>query len=377
MAGAKTLDANNVLDRPLAEPIGFDARAGDFVGLAITNLLLTIVTLGIYRFWGKTRVRQFLWARTTFMGEPLEYFGRGIEKFIGALIVFAVLIVPIFVIAILSVALNPGGGPSAAMLLYLPFYIGLFWLFGVGVYRSQRYMFSRTAWRGIRGGMRHGGWAYGGLYLKMILLQVVTLGFAIPYVTTRLWNARMNDAMFGSLPVTANADWRPLLRTFVTSWIGAIVIYVVMLAFVFLAFADTLAAFKPGAPPPADPGAAMAGFVKVYAVFLVGGLAIALVMFRYYAAMLRNLYGHTRLGTMALRMDVTAGDLLRFTLGNLALVVLTLGLGAIMLPYRVYGFYARRISTIGALDIDAVRQTDLAAPVQGDGLADAFDVGAF
>lgn len=365
-------------DRPVAEPIGFDARAGDFVGLAIGNLLLTIITLGIYRFWAKTRVRRFLWERTTFMGEPLEYLGRGIEKFIGALIVFFVLVVPIFLIAIAMVALKAGGySPATAGLLYLPFYIALLWLFGVGIYRSQRYMFSRTSWRGIRGGMRHRGWAYGGLYLKMVLLQVVTLGFAIPYVTTRLWNARMSDAMFGSLPVTADAEWRPLLRTFVTSWIGAIVIYAIMLGVALTSFGSLLGSIKPGAPPPADPGAMAADFAKFYAIFLVGGLAIALVMFRYYAAMLRNLYGHTRLGTMALAIDVTAGDLLRFTLGNLALVVLTLGLGAIMLPYRVYGFYARRISTIGALDIDAVRQTDLAAPVQGDGLADAFDVGAF
>ena len=33
----------------------------DFAPIAFTNLLLTIVTLGIYRFWATTRERQYSW----------------------------------------------------------------------------------------------------------------------------------------------------------------------------------------------------------------------------------------------------------------------------------------------------------------------------
>lgn len=360
------------------EPIGFTGRIGGFIGLAIGNLLLSIVTLGIYRFWAKTKVRRHLWERTSFLGEPLEYRGRGIEKFIGALIVFAVLVVPLVIIQLIMVSFKAAGYPPAlAGFFFLPLYFGLLWLFGVGIYRSQRYMFSRTAWRGIRGGMRNGGWSYGGLYLKMLLLQMVTFGFAMPYATTRLWNARMNDAMFGSLPLSADAQWRPLFRRFAAAWVGALVIYVVMLGVVFASFGSQFAAMKPGAPPPADPGAIIATVFKIYAIFIVGGLAIALVMFGYYAAMLRELYGRTRIGSMGLKLAVTTGDLLRFSFGNIAIVVFTLGLGGIVLPFRVFAFYARRLSTIGTLNLEALKQTDLTAPVQGDGIADAFDVGAF
>jgi uncharacterized membrane protein YjgN (DUF898 family) len=364
--------------RDCAEPISFNGRTGEFFGLALGNLLLTIITIGIYRFWGKTRVRRYLWEHTSFKGEPLEYLGRGIEKFIGAVIALVVLVVPIFVIAIVIGVLVAGGLPPAlTILFYLPFYLGLFWLLGVAIYRSQRYMFSRTAWRGIRGGMRHRGYAFGWLYLKMLLLQIVTLGFAIPYTTTRLWNARMNDAMFGTLPVTADADWRPVFRGFLLSWFAALAIYVVMIGFVVASFGDLFAAVKPDAPPPADPTSVMADFLQMYAILLLGGLAVAIVMFRYYAAQLRALFNNTRIGAMALQFDVTGGDLLRFTVANLALIVFTLGLGIIMMPFRVYAFYARRLSTIGEIDMVALLQTDLAAPTQGDGLADAFDIGAF
>ncbi|RYY36921.1 MAG: DUF898 family protein, partial [Sphingomonadales bacterium] len=47
---------------------GSGARAFEFHGtwrefapIAFTNLLLTIVTLGIYSFWARTRERQYLW----------------------------------------------------------------------------------------------------------------------------------------------------------------------------------------------------------------------------------------------------------------------------------------------------------------------------
>ena len=59
----------------------------------MVNLLLTIVTLGIYRFWAKTRIRRYLWSQTEFLGDRFEYTGTGKELLIGFLIVFAFLIV--------------------------------------------------------------------------------------------------------------------------------------------------------------------------------------------------------------------------------------------------------------------------------------------
>lgn len=38
----------------------YDGRLGEFYVIFIKNVLLSIITLGIYRFWGKTRVRRYL-----------------------------------------------------------------------------------------------------------------------------------------------------------------------------------------------------------------------------------------------------------------------------------------------------------------------------
>src|SRR6185437_9615849 len=70
--------------------VGFDARPG-LTWLLIKNFLLTIVTLGFYRFWARVRVRRYFWSSLRLADEPLEYTGTGLELFVGFLIAVAVI----------------------------------------------------------------------------------------------------------------------------------------------------------------------------------------------------------------------------------------------------------------------------------------------
>lgn len=353
------------------QSIVFEGRLGAFIGLAFVNLLLNIVTLGIYRFWSKTRIRHFLWANTSFGGDPLEYRGRGLELFIGALLGFAIILLPIFVISLVQTVLRSSGHILWAALLQLVLFAGLFYMIGVGMYRSERYMISRTSWRGIRGGMINRGWGYGGLYIKMYLLRIVTLGFASPYASIRLWNARMNETMFGSARVTADARWKPLFWRFAISMIGVFVIYGVTIALIAALTMKSGVRFKPGPSPKMDP--AMVLFIfKMYGVIIVATLLAGLLLLSYHAAYWRQIFAGTRLETLSFSFNATAGQWLRYYIGNVLIIVLTLGLGLMVMPWRAWSFYMRHLQTVGALDTDNLLQTQLAAPVQGDGIADAL-----
>ena len=70
----------------------YDGRMGEVAVIAVTNGLLGVLTLGFYRFWGKTRLRRYLWGRVSFHGDPFEYTGTGMELFVGFLVAIAVLI---------------------------------------------------------------------------------------------------------------------------------------------------------------------------------------------------------------------------------------------------------------------------------------------
>ena len=124
----------------------YDGRGGELFPIVLINLILTFFTLGIYRFWAKTRVRRYFLSRISFLEDRLEYTGTGLELFIGFLIVLAVL-VPLSIAYQLLMQLAVGQGITTAMLVYAG-YIGLFYfLYYVATYRAQRYRLSRMTWR--------------------------------------------------------------------------------------------------------------------------------------------------------------------------------------------------------------------------------------
>jgi hypothetical protein len=49
-------------------PGGFGRLWGTF----LITVVLSILTLTLYRFWGLTKLRAQLWARMTLLGDPLE-----------------------------------------------------------------------------------------------------------------------------------------------------------------------------------------------------------------------------------------------------------------------------------------------------------------
>ena len=65
----------------------------DLFGIHMVNMALTIVTIGVYRFWAKTRIRRFLWSQTSFLGDRFEYTGTGKELLLGFAIVMVFLII--------------------------------------------------------------------------------------------------------------------------------------------------------------------------------------------------------------------------------------------------------------------------------------------
>ncbi len=63
-------------------------------GLGLLNTMLTILTLGIYSFWGRTEARRRIWSMVRMNGEPFAYTGTGKELFLGYIIVFLIITVP-------------------------------------------------------------------------------------------------------------------------------------------------------------------------------------------------------------------------------------------------------------------------------------------
>lgn len=69
----------------------FTGRGGEYFGIWIVNLLLSILTLGIYSAWAKVRREQYFHRNTLLDEQPFDYTGKPLAILIGRIIALVVI----------------------------------------------------------------------------------------------------------------------------------------------------------------------------------------------------------------------------------------------------------------------------------------------
>ncbi len=166
-------------------PVTTSIRGASLAWITFGNTLLSILTLGIWSFWGKTRIRRYLWANIQIAGDPLHYTGTGFELFKGAIIALLVLMGLFVPLSFLSAA-----GYEE---LTGPIQVGVFLILTpIGMYYARRYRLSRTEWRGIRAGFSGSVKDFALRAVGLTLLSLATAFLLDPlrqaYVDRYFWN---------------------------------------------------------------------------------------------------------------------------------------------------------------------------------------------
>jgi uncharacterized membrane protein YjgN (DUF898 family) len=347
--------------------ITFTGHWREFLPIAATNVLLIIVTLGIYRFWAAARERRYLWSRTRVIDDRLEWSGTGLEMFLGFLLVIGVLLPFFLFIQFAFPALIARGQEGLAGLLFLVFYVGIFFLVGLANFRATRYRLSRTWWHGIRGGSDDSGMRFAANYVGRYVLCFLTGFLAFPWATTSLWNKRWEKMSFGPYA------FQPYLST-TGLWRRWLFLYALPVLMVLVLAIGGAAAFGLGAGGEPDMGAGIGmAAVGIFAIFY---LAIPLATLHWYAKYFRNAAGTLTLGDLQFGFEARTRDWLMLFLGNLALAIVTLGLGMAFWTYRNWAFMVRHVRLYGEVDLSQLTQSSTRAPKESEGFADAFDMGA-
>ena len=199
-----------IADQSDMETFQFTGHRGPFCKLLLINLFLTVITLGIYRFWAKTNVRRFIWSNIRFMGDPLEYTGKASELLLGFLIVIAILF-PLGLVYNLIQFLVPPDYFYLHVGLEVLYYLVLFALIQVGFYRAWRYRMSRTTWRGIRLGLDGSTWTFLKISVGWTVLTILTLGIAFPWMAVELWRYQITHTRVGTTVTSFNGMGRDML----------------------------------------------------------------------------------------------------------------------------------------------------------------------
>lgn len=210
---------------PPPRAVDFDGPRGGLIVLLLKNFFLNLITLGIYRFWARTHLRGYFWRNVSVAGEPLEYVGRGLELFIGFLIVMGILMsigIPVMILQLLFASY----GPIAEQILQAIQTFILFVLLQIAIFRSRRYRLTRTVWRGIRCGLDGESGRFALMSTLWGLVVLVTLGFASPWRRVAINEYLMNNTRFGRQHFTFDGSGKDLFP----AWSIVNILWLAMLA---------------------------------------------------------------------------------------------------------------------------------------------------
>ena len=301
--------------------LSFQGDGGDLFGIYIVNLLLSVLTLGVYYFWGKVKVRQYLYSQSEFEGDRFAFHGNGKELFIGWL--KAAVAVGLFfgvMIAIQSV----WQGPTGETLTNLFFYGSLLILIPVVIVGSRRYRLSRTSWRGIRFSFRGHAKELIRTFARDGILTGLTFGIYYSWLLNNIRKFVARNSCFGNTSFDYDGDGGDLF------------------------------------------GIHIKGFFLTLLTF-------GLYWFWFSAEKQRYYWDHTSFGTARFRSTVTGGELLGLKVVNWLLLGFSLGLAYPWVRVRETQFLFDHLVIEGLLDLASIQQEARTASATGEGMAEFLE----
>lgn len=323
-------------------PLVFTGRGGEYFGIWIVNLLLTIVTLGIYSAWAKVRRMQYFYRNTSLAGASFDYHGDPKAILKGRLIMFALFI-------LYNVAIN--FAPLIGFIVFLALAAAMPFL----LQRSLRFRAHNTSWSGLRFGFDGEQAGAYRVFLLWPMLTAITLYLLGPMWHQRLKAYQHENARYGATQFSFEATVGSFYRVYLVA-IGVVIAGILLI------------------PAVAIFGAQLSRAVA--ALLPIGLIALMLFIQPYLMAKLQNLvWNHTKVGPHGFDSNVAPRRLFFIFVTNLIGVVLTLGLYQPFAAIRMAKYRLESVSLLAAGPLDEfVAGQQQAVTATGEGAADVFDI---
>ncbi len=299
----------------------FQGNGRSLLNISFANLIKSVFTLGIYRFWAKTNVRQYIWSQTLFEGDRFSYHGTGKELLRGALRFGFVFILLILINVYVFFSAGPIEGELVSDLISL----GIVAMIPALLVGAWEYRLSRTAWRNIR-------FSFGGksmdafvLYLIGVLFTVLTLSLHWPFF-------KMKSEKF----------WRENSR-----------------------FGDVQFRFS---------GTGTDFFKKFFLAVILTPLTLGFYMFWFVADFKRYVWSHTHVEGATFHFPVTGKSYMQLKMGNFFIILFTLGLGFPWVVVRNQKFMTDNLTLAGNIELNRIVQEMKNRGAFGEEALDVMDV---
>jgi uncharacterized membrane protein YjgN (DUF898 family) len=339
------------------QPLRFNGNGAEYFGIWIVNLLLTIVTLGIYSAWAKVRRLQYFYRHTELAESSFDFHGSPIRILIGRLIALAMLLA-------YNVSVRLQSRMIFVVLLALA--VVMPWL----LRNSFRFRLYNTSWRGTRFHFRG---SVGGSYRVFLLngfLTLITLYMMAPFMHQRLKQYQHENSWLGRTQCSFHARAGQFYAIY-------LLLLVAMVGFFFLisvtgishAFVTVAQMQKQGGH--VDTSLVFRTFLILYGTLILVGLVVGPI---FHALVTNLIWSNTRIGEHRIECRMSAPALIWITVSNFILVIFTLGL---FIPWAAVRLAKFQLESVRLLPASDLQEFEAAEPENigavGEEAATVFD----
>lgn len=334
----------------------FSGSGFEYFKIWIVNLLLTIVTVGIYSAWAKVRNKQYFYGNTHIADASFEYTAEPLKILKGRLIAFA-LYIGVFVSQHISHILSLVLG--LALLLFLP------WI----VVNSLKFNARHTSYRNIS--FRFHG-TIGGALKAFILWPFVgmfSLGILMPFVWKKQVEYITNNHAYGAQPFDFHVSVKEYYKLILLLIGGAVVLMTVCGVLVggtmmtAISGAATGGSFNP---------AMLASLIPAMIVYILGYFALGAF---FVVGMVNIHFNNTMLQNHQFESSWSVLSYMGLVIVNTLAILLTLGLFIPFAKVRAAAYRADHTALVvrGNLDNFIVAKREESNSL-GEGVHDIFDI---
>ncbi len=296
---------------------------GPLLKIYLVTFLLSILTLGIYSFWGRAKARRYIAGSLEFMGDRFRYHGTGGELLRGFVVAAVILGILFGQFALCIWAFGESRGGNIAVGIFIVVSLILTPLATIGAWR---YRLSRTSWREIRFSFRGRLGEFFWLFLGGALLSIVTLTLYTPWFATKIHKFLVSNARFGDASFDFDGEGSDL--------------------------------FKP------------------YAIALLLALpTLTMSLYWYQIKQANYFFSHTTILGARFHLNLKLAEFFGLFLGTYVLTIFTLGIGYPWAQTMVLRYLFGKLTLAGALPLDQVHQSLAEASATGEALGDLMDSG--
>jgi uncharacterized membrane protein YjgN (DUF898 family) len=339
------------------EQLRFTGDGAEYFGIWIVNLLLTIVTVGIYSAWAKVRRLHYFYRHTELAGSSFDFHGSPIKILIGRVIALVMLIG-----YNVSVRLHS----RWTILVLIALAVGLPWL----LRNSFRFRLYNSSWRGTRFHFRGSVAGSYRVFLLNGILTLITLYVMAPFMHQRLKAYQHDNTWFGRTRASFHARAGQFYLIYLLLLLAIVVFaFVLTKSGIGSALTVMLQARKHGGQ--IDLRGLFRALLILYGALILMGILIGPI---FHALITNLIWNNTRLGEHRIECNMSPIALIWITLSNFVLVVLTLG---IFIPWawvRLARFQLHAVRLLPASDLQefvSVEPETIGAV--GEEAATAFD----